>query len=63
MCVTVSLEDEEKRPTEIDNNTMDHQSDALVRNFVFLSPSNWTGKKKVADIPGRAHSGHYCRRQ
>jgi hypothetical protein len=29
----------------------------------FLSPSNWIGEKKVADISGRAHSGHYCRRR
>ncbi|KAN0109004.1 OPT oligopeptide transporter [Russula decolorans] len=29
MCVTLSLADEEKRSTEIDNHTTDHQSDAL----------------------------------
>ena len=35
MCLTLSLADEEKRPTEINDNTMDHQSDgsdALVCN-------------------------------
>ena len=55
MCITLSLADEEKRSTEVDNPTTDHQSDAMVRN-IFLSPSNWIGKKKVADLPGRAHS-------
>jgi hypothetical protein len=34
MCVTLSLADEEKRSTESDNHTTDHQSDALVRNFI-----------------------------
>ncbi|KAF8493687.1 OPT oligopeptide transporter [Russula emetica] len=29
MCVTLSLADEEKRSTEIDNHTTDHQSDAM----------------------------------
>jgi len=29
MCFTLSLADEEKRSTEIDNHTTDHQSDAL----------------------------------
>ena len=59
MCVTLSLADEEKRTTEIDNpTTTDHQSDDMVRNH-FISPSNWTGKK-VADIPGLAHSGRDC---
>jgi hypothetical protein len=40
MCVTLSLADEEKRPTETDNHTTDsdRQSDALVRN-VFYSIS------------------------
>ena len=35
MCVTHSLEDEE-RSTEIDNNTTDHQSDAMVSNVLFF---------------------------
>jgi hypothetical protein len=61
MCVTLSLADEEKASTEIDNPTTDNQSDAMVRNFFFLSPSNWIGKNKVIDIPGRVHSGRYCR--
>ncbi|KAI0274442.1 OPT oligopeptide transporter protein-domain-containing protein [Russula aff. rugulosa BPL654] len=30
MCITLSLEDEEKRSTEIDNPTTDHQSDAML---------------------------------
>src|ERR1700733_9962751 len=47
MCVTLSPADEEKRSTEIDNHTMDHQSDALVRNFFSISSQ----LKKVADIP------------
>jgi hypothetical protein len=37
MCVTLSLADEEKRPTEIDNPTVDHQSDAMVRNRFSIS--------------------------
>ena len=36
MCVTFSLEDEEKRSSEIDNNTTDHQSDLMVRNILFF---------------------------
>jgi hypothetical protein len=46
MCVTLSLADEEKRSTEIDSHTTDHQSDAQVRDVFLLSPSNWIGKKK-----------------
>jgi hypothetical protein len=62
MCVTLSLADEEKRSTEIDNHDTDHQSEAMVRNVLKKNyPSNWIGKRKVADMPGRAHSGRYCR--
>ena len=35
MCVTFSLADEEKRSTEIDNPSTDHQSDEMVRTFLF----------------------------
>jgi hypothetical protein len=45
MCVTLSLADEEQRTTDIDNHTVDHQSDALVRNKIYFQ------LKKVADIP------------
>lgn len=47
MCFTLSLDDEERRSTEINNNTTDRQSDAMVRNiFLLLSPSDWIGKKE-----------------
>ena len=39
MCITLSLEDEEKRSTEVDNHTTDHQSEALVRTNVYFSIS------------------------
>jgi hypothetical protein len=35
MCVTLSLADEEKTSTEIDNPTTDNQSDVMVRNVFF----------------------------
>ena len=44
MCVTLSLEDEEKESTEIDNPTLDHESDAMMVRNLFLSPSNWIRK-------------------
>jgi hypothetical protein len=39
MCVTLSLADEEKTSPEIDNQTTDsdHQSGAMVRNFILFS--------------------------
>jgi len=43
MCVTLSLTDEEKTSTRIDNRTTDHQSDALVRNvsIYFMFQLDW----------------------
>jgi hypothetical protein len=46
MCVTLSLADEEKRSTEIDNHTTDHQSDALVRMFFFSISFQLDGKEE-----------------
>ena len=54
MCVTLSLEDEEKRSTEIDNNTTDHQSDAMVSNvlFFYLIPSRLERRKWLKYLVG-----------
>ena len=42
MCITLSLTDEEKKSTETDNHTTDHQSDDLVRNLLSISfQLNW----------------------
>ena len=61
MCLALSQADEEKRSTGIDNTTMDHQNDDsdLVRTSLFFISLQL---QKVADIFGRAHSGHYCQR-
>jgi hypothetical protein len=48
MCVTLSLADEEKRSTEIDNHTTDHQSDALVRNVYFSISFQLDWKEKCS---------------
>jgi hypothetical protein len=46
MCFSLSLEDEEKRSTEIENHTTDNQSDALVRNvFYYLLPAGLERRK------------------
>jgi hypothetical protein len=46
MCFTLSLADEEKRSTEIDNHETDHQSDAMVRNVFFFSMSFQQDRKE-----------------